>query len=71
MTRNDEHSRQPFDSLRSLRIPFDIAALQRMEPRPAPLLGQHTDEILAEVLGMDSGAIGRLHDSKVVAGPAR
>jgi 2-methylfumaryl-CoA isomerase len=51
--------------------PFDIAALQRMEPRPAPLLGQHTDEILAEVLGMDSGAIGRLHDSKVVAGPAR
>lgn len=51
--------------------PFDIAALQRMEPKPAPLLGQHTDEILADVLGMDSGAIARLHDGKVVAGPAR
>lgn len=51
--------------------PFDVEALQRLEPKPAPLLGQHTDEILAEVLGMDSGAIGRLHDGKVVAGPAR
>ncbi|HKK30964.1 MAG TPA: CoA transferase, partial [Alphaproteobacteria bacterium] len=49
--------------------PFNIADLQRLEPKPAPLLGQHTDEILAEVLGMDSGAIGRLHDEKVVAGP--
>lgn len=49
--------------------PFDIAELQRQEPKPAPLLGQHTDEILADVLGLDSGAIARLHDSKVVAGP--
>jgi 2-methylfumaryl-CoA isomerase len=35
----------------------------------APLLGQHTDEILHDVLGLDSGAIGRLHDRRVVAGP--
>ena len=49
--------------------PFDVEALQRLEPKPAPLLGQHTDEILATVLGLDSGAIGRLHDDKVVAGP--
>ena len=39
--------------------------------RPAPLLGQHTDEVLHEVLGLDSPAIGRLHDSGVVAGPDR
>jgi len=49
--------------------PFDVEELQRLEPKPAPLLGQHTDEILATVLGLDSGAIGRLHDDKVVAGP--
>ena len=49
--------------------PFDIADLQRLEPKPAPLLGQHTDEILSSILGLDSGAIARLHDSKVVAGP--
>ncbi|WP_397399607.1 CoA transferase [Phenylobacterium sp.] len=35
---------------------------------PAPKLGQHTDEVLAEVLGMSSGEIGKLHDAGVVAG---
>ena len=36
--------------------------------QPAPVLGQHTDEVLATVLGMSSGEIGRLHDAKLVAG---
>lgn len=34
---------------------------------PAPRLGEHTDQVLAEVLGFDSGAIGRLHDEGLVA----
>jgi 2-methylfumaryl-CoA isomerase len=38
--------------------------------RPAPKLGQHTDEVLAEVLGLGSAEIARLHDAGVVAGPA-
>ena len=33
----------------------------------APTLGQHTDEVLASVLGMGSGEIGRLHDEGLVA----
>lgn len=41
------------------------------EPRgpvaTAPKLGQHTDEVLASVLNLDSGAIGRLHDEGLVA----
>lgn len=41
----------------------------RGEVRPAPKLGQHTDEVLAEVLRMSSGEIARLHDAKIVAGP--
>jgi 2-methylfumaryl-CoA isomerase len=36
--------------------------------RPAPRLGEHTDEVLAEVLGMSATEIGRLHDIGVVAG---
>lgn len=35
---------------------------------PAPRLGQHTDEILAEVLGLSGGEIAKLHDAGVVAG---
>jgi len=44
-------------------IPQDL----RGDPRPAPRLGQHTDEVLAEVLGMSSGEIAKLHDDGVVA----
>lgn len=33
----------------------------------APTLGQHTDEILADDLGLGSMAIGRLHDEGIVA----
>ena len=40
-------------------------------PEPAPILGQHTDEVLSEVLGLSSDSIGRLHDQGVVAGPDR
>ncbi|MDB5466406.1 MAG: L-carnitine dehydratase/bile acid-inducible protein [Phenylobacterium sp.] len=39
----------------------------RAPARPAPRLGQHTDEVLAELLGMSSGEIAALHDAGVVA----
>lgn len=48
-----------------------VANAQRMPTPPAPLLGADTDAVLNEVLGLDSGAIGRLHDAGVVAGPER
>jgi 2-methylfumaryl-CoA isomerase len=35
--------------------------------RPAPQLGADTDAVLAEVLGLASGAIGKLHDEGLVA----
>jgi 2-methylfumaryl-CoA isomerase len=41
------------------------------EPRPAPELGAHTDEVLAELLGLSGTEIGRLHDRGLVDGPAR
>jgi 2-methylfumaryl-CoA isomerase len=37
--------------------------------RRAPALGENTEEILADVLGLGTGEIGRLHDEGVVAGP--
>jgi len=48
---------------------LDFAASPRVPVRPAPMLGQHTDQILAEILSLDSAAIGRLHDAGIVAGP--
>jgi len=49
--------------------PIDVHELARLEPKPAPLLGQNTDEILSGILGLSDGEIGRLHDAKIVAGP--
>ncbi len=49
--------------------PFDFSALAREAPSPAPSLGQHTEEILADVLKLGDAAIGRLLDRGIVAGP--
>jgi len=38
----------------------------RRAVRRAPLLGEHTDEVLGDVLGMSTGEIGRLHDAGTV-----
>ena len=50
-------------------LPLDFSADPRQPPRPAPLLGEHTDIVLTEVLGLSSAEIGRLHDERIVAGP--
>jgi 2-methylfumaryl-CoA isomerase len=50
--------------------PLEFFANGRVPPAPAPQLGQHTDEILAGVLGLSGAEIGRLHDEGVVAGVA-
>jgi 2-methylfumaryl-CoA isomerase len=47
--------------------PIAFDGLLPKEPAPAPRLGQHTDEILAEHLGLTSTEIGMLHDDGVVA----
>ncbi|HXT43219.1 MAG TPA: CoA transferase [Pseudonocardiaceae bacterium] len=49
--------------------PLAFSADDRVPPAPAPLLGQHTDEILAGLLGLSAAQIGRLHDDGVVTGP--
>ena len=49
--------------------PVQFAAVPREQPVPAPVLGQHTDEILSGILGLPAHEIARLHDEKVVGGP--
>jgi 2-methylfumaryl-CoA isomerase len=44
-----------------------FSRIKRSSPRPAPILGNHTDEILADILKLDSNTIGKLHDNRIVA----
>lgn len=49
--------------------PLDFSQATRLPARPAPRLGEHTDEILLEVLGLTEAEVGKLHDDGIVAGP--
>ena len=51
--------------------PFEFSECERSTPARAPVLGEHTDEILSETLGMSAAQISRLHEDKIVAGPRR
>ena len=46
--------------------PLDFSAFRRLPVRRAPLLGEHTEEILAELLGLTASEIGRLERDRIV-----
>ncbi len=46
--------------------PLDFSAFERLPVRRAPLLGEHTEEVLAELLGLTTAEIGRLERDHVV-----
>ena len=50
--------------------PLQFGAAARVPPLRAPRLGEHTDEILLDVLKLPAEEVGRLHDAGIVAGPA-
>ena len=46
-----------------------LVQMERADAERAPRQGEHTDQVLAELLGLSDTQIGRLHDSGRVAGP--
>jgi crotonobetainyl-CoA:carnitine CoA-transferase CaiB-like acyl-CoA transferase len=52
--------------LRLVGSPMKLGATPVRAELPPPLLGQHTDEVLAGLLGWDAGKIRALKDSKVI-----
>ena len=57
-------------TLRMGGTPLAYSALERDDPRPAPRLGEHTEQILADDLGLSATEIAKLRDAGVVAGAA-
>ncbi len=50
--------------------PMRFAANENLDAARAPILGEHTESVLAEELGLPSHEIGQLFDAGIVAGPA-
>jgi 2-methylfumaryl-CoA isomerase len=50
-------------------LPLDFSAAPREPTRPAPRLGEHTDQVLSELLGLPAAEITRLHETGIAAGP--
>jgi crotonobetainyl-CoA:carnitine CoA-transferase CaiB-like acyl-CoA transferase len=48
-------------------LPFRIDGVGPWIRRPAPVFGQHTDEVLTELLGLDTAELAALRDAGVVA----
>ncbi len=51
-------------------LPTAFASREDRGVGPAPQLGQHTEQVLVEVLGLDSAGFGRLIDDGIVNRPA-
>ena len=47
--------------------PLQFTGLERESSAGAPGFGEHTDQVLSELLNLSSGEIGRLHDQKLVS----
>ena len=50
--------------------PLDFKGMGRSTPLPAPGLGEHTTEILADILQLSDTEIGRLYDNRIIKGAA-
>jgi 2-methylfumaryl-CoA isomerase len=47
-------------------VPLAFSACERLPAAAAPRLGEHTEQVLHELLGMPAAEFGRLHDAGVV-----
>lgn len=50
-------------------VPLSFSEGGRPAPAAAPVLGEHTEAVLIETLGLSGEEYGRLHDAGVVGGP--
>ena len=46
--------------------PFRLSAVDKMPLRPAPLLGEHTEQVLTETIGIDTNQVMSLRERGIV-----
>jgi len=51
-------------------IPLEFSAMPRAAAAPAPRLGEHTEEVLRELVGVDGPQFAKLHDQGIVGASA-
>jgi len=71
-TRNPLFSRLEQPGIGSYLVPgspLQFSVVEREAPRRAARLGEHTDQVLSDLLGLSDGQIGGLRDRRVIAGP--
>lgn len=52
-------------------LPLRFSAIPSHSTSPAPLLGEHTDQVLAEILGLSTAEIGQLMERKTIGRPPK
>jgi crotonobetainyl-CoA:carnitine CoA-transferase CaiB-like acyl-CoA transferase len=57
--------------VRMVGIPVKMSATPGAVRRPAPLLGEHTDEVLRDKLGLDAAELARLRAAAAIGTPRR
>ena len=65
----DEIDQPGIGRYRAAGAMLDFAGIDRQPVQPAPILGQDTDRVLAEILGFNDAELGRLHDDGIIGGP--
>jgi 2-methylfumaryl-CoA isomerase len=55
-----------YGSFLTAATPLDFSDVPRRAPAPAPMLGEHTNEVLASVLGLDEATIRTLRDQGTI-----
>ena len=64
MVETAQHS--TIGELKLVGMPYKFSGTPASVRRPPPTLGEHTDEILREELGLDAAAIAALRRDKVI-----
>ncbi|RMF97772.1 MAG: CoA transferase [Candidatus Schekmanbacteria bacterium] len=61
-----EIEQPPIGKVKVVDLPLKMSGVEKVQAGPAPLLGQHTDEVLTNVLNLSSDEIAKLREEKVI-----